>query len=53
MHTTFNCGVGLVIVIDKQDCQSAIDVLTAQGENVWKLGTISKRDNPEIPVIFS
>ncbi len=53
MYTTFNCGVGLVLVIDNKNCQTALDTLTAMGEHVWELGTISKRENPEIPVIFS
>ena len=53
MHLTFNCGVGMVIVVDRKDCQSAIDILTDQGETVWEFGTISKRANAEIPVIFS
>lgn len=53
MQITFNCGVGLVLVIDKKDCKSAIDILTAQGERVWEFGTISKRVSADIPVIFS
>lgn len=53
MYTTFNCGVGLVLIIDKQDCQAAVNTLTSLGENAWELGTISKRERPGVPVIFS
>ena len=52
MSTTFNCGVGMVLVVDRADCNSAINILKNQGEQAWELGTISPRENPEQPVIF-
>jgi phosphoribosylformylglycinamidine cyclo-ligase len=52
MYTTFNCGVGLVLVIDRENSRTAIETLAALGETVWELGTISKREKPEVPVIF-
>ncbi len=52
MYTTFNCGVGLVLVVDSKNARTAIDLLNAQGETAWELGTISKREKPEMPVIF-
>jgi len=52
MNTTFNCGVGMVLVIDRAHCHSAINILKAQGEQAWELGTINPLENPEHPVIF-
>jgi len=52
MYTTFNCGVGLVLVVDSANSRTAIDTLNALGENAWELGTISKREKADTPVIF-
>ncbi len=40
MHRTFNCGIGLVIVIDQNDQQKTIDLLTQMGESVSVIGQI-------------
>lgn len=52
MHLTFNCGVGLVLVVDPSDCQAAIDILNSLGETAWQIGAISKRTDPQKPVIY-
>jgi len=44
MHRTLNCGIGLVIVIDKADQQKTIDLLTACGETVSVIGEIEHSD---------
>jgi phosphoribosylformylglycinamidine cyclo-ligase len=40
MYRTFNCGVGLVIVVPAAEKDRAVEILTAQGENAWVLGHI-------------
>lgn len=40
MYRTFNCGVGLVLVVDEADAERAITTLVAQGERAWRLGSI-------------
>lgn len=52
MYRTFNCGVGLVLVVDASVAQSAIDVLKDAGENAWLIGNISARDGSEEQVKF-
>lgn len=52
MYTTFNCGVGLVLVVDSENSRTAIDTLNALGETTWELGTISNREKADTPVIF-
>ena len=40
MRRTFNCGVGMVVVVDSADVTRAVDVLTAAGESAWEIGRI-------------
>ncbi len=42
MYRTFNCGVGMVIAVDANDAEKAIEVLNAQGEKLGK-SDISKK----------
>jgi phosphoribosylformylglycinamidine cyclo-ligase len=45
MHRTFNCGIGMVIVVDQKDQQTAMDLLTQLGESVSVIGQIEASDN--------
>lgn len=49
MYRTFNCGVGMVLVVDATEQQQAIDLLNASGETAFALGEI-KAGNAETPV---
>ena len=40
MRRTFNCGVGMVVVVNPAHAVRAIDLLNANGEQAWQLGTI-------------
>jgi len=40
MRRTFNCGVGMIVVVEKNDLESALDNLNSQGENAWHIGDI-------------
>ncbi len=40
MRRTFNCGVGMVVVVDASDADRAIESLCASGESAWLLGTV-------------
>jgi phosphoribosylformylglycinamidine cyclo-ligase len=54
MYTAFNCGVGLVLIVNQADADQAINLLTQQGETAWRLGDICKRsDAGSAQVIFS
>ncbi len=44
MVRTFNCGVGMVVVVSPDDAERTIEILTEQGESAWQLGTISPSD---------
>ncbi|MDP2834528.1 MAG: phosphoribosylformylglycinamidine cyclo-ligase [Pseudomonadota bacterium] len=43
MHRTFNCGIGMVVVVAEADAEAAMRFLTAQGETVYRLGEIATR----------
>ena len=40
MRRTFNCGVGMVVVVDEAQADDAIRVLVDQGEEAWRLGRV-------------
>ncbi len=44
MYRTFNCGVGLVIVVDEADVDTALSVLNDAGEDAWLIGGIADLD---------
>ena len=44
MFNTFNMGVGMSVVVDKNDADKAISVLKDNGENAYLLGEIVKSD---------
>ena len=53
MVRTFNCGVGMVVVVSAEDADQAIDTLNQQGETAWKLGTINHSEQQSPSVSFT
>ena len=45
MFNTFNMGVGMSIVVAKEDVEKALSVLRANGEEAYVLGEIVKSDD--------
>ena len=45
MFNTFNMGVGMSIVVGKQDADKALEVLKANGEDAYIVGEIIKSEN--------
>ena len=45
MFNTFNMGVGMSVVVKKEDAEKAINILKANGENAYVMGEIVKSDN--------
>ncbi len=47
MLRTFNCGVGMVVCLPEALADKAVAILQAQGENVFRLGSIEASDQQE------
>ncbi|WP_375592061.1 phosphoribosylformylglycinamidine cyclo-ligase [Chitiniphilus eburneus] len=47
MHRTFNCGVGMVVIVAADDAERAIALLSAEGETVYRLGAVRERNGDE------
>jgi len=43
MLRTFNCGVGMVLVVNENDQQACIDQLVELGEQAWSIGRIVEK----------
>jgi phosphoribosylformylglycinamidine cyclo-ligase len=42
MHRVFNCGIGMVLVVDPSYANRAADHLRASGETVYEIGKIEQ-----------
>ena len=49
MYRTFNCGVGMIVVVADEHYQQAIDILNNSGETAFLMGEI-RTGNSDIPV---
>jgi phosphoribosylformylglycinamidine cyclo-ligase len=47
MYRTFNCGIGMAVIVGKADADTAIKHLQAAGETVWAIGEIRARQSDE------
>jgi phosphoribosylformylglycinamidine cyclo-ligase len=50
LHRVFNCGIGMVVVVARDDADAARGLLEAQGEKVFLIGEIRPRGAGEAPV---
>ena len=47
MYRTFNCGIGMVVIVDESDAAVALNQLHTTGETAWAIGTIQARQGDE------
>ncbi|MBI1174822.1 MAG: phosphoribosylformylglycinamidine cyclo-ligase [Sideroxydans sp.] len=47
MYRTFNCGIGMAVIVATDDAAAAIRHLEAAGETVWTIGAIRARQGDE------
>ncbi|MBU0688929.1 MAG: phosphoribosylformylglycinamidine cyclo-ligase [Gammaproteobacteria bacterium] len=47
MFRTFNCGIGMVVIVDAADADAAVKQLQEAGETVSRIGIIRARSNDE------
>jgi phosphoribosylformylglycinamidine cyclo-ligase len=53
MHRTFNCGIGMVVVVPAEHAQSAVDLLRGEGEEALIIGEIGSRSDDEPSVVIN
>ena len=53
MLRVFNMGVGMMMIVSEKDVAEVMDRLEKLGEKPYCIGHIEKRDDDELPVIFS
>lgn len=51
MNRVFNCGIGMIVIVDKADEQATLDALNAEGEKAYSLGVIRDRADNEAQTI--
>jgi phosphoribosylformylglycinamidine cyclo-ligase len=47
MFRTFNCGIGMVVVVAAQDADAVVKHLQSVGETVSRIGVIRTRNGSE------
>ena len=51
MYRTFNCGIGMVLVLNEEDADTAIELLNQSGETAFRLGEItSSSGSPDVVI---
>ncbi len=45
MFNTYNMGVGMSVVVDKNDADKALEILHSQGEDAYIIGEVEKSDD--------
>ncbi len=42
MYRTFNCGIGMLLILSQEDADKAMDILSEQGEKIYRIGYVTK-----------
>lgn len=51
MYKTFNCGIGMAVVVSKEHVAQARQLLEASGETVYEIGHIRAQNAGEAPTV--
>jgi phosphoribosylformylglycinamidine cyclo-ligase len=51
MYKTFNCGIGMAIIVAKEHATAAKELLEASGETVFEIGQIRAQNPGEAPTV--
>jgi len=53
MHRVFNCGIGMTVIVSKENAEAAMAQLQAAGETVYRIGEIRARAEGEAQTIVA
>lgn len=53
MYRTFNCGIGMVVILSQTDADEALKLLKSEGEEAFIIGKIRARQSDEHPTIVA
>ena len=42
MYRTFNCGIGMAVVVAASDADRALEILRESGETAWVIGELGE-----------
>jgi phosphoribosylformylglycinamidine cyclo-ligase len=53
MYRTFNCGVGMILVVPAEQLENSLALLSQAGENAWHIGEIKSAvaDEEQVEII--
>lgn len=51
MYKTFNCGIGMAVIVSAENAAAATRLLEAEDEQVWTIGQIRRQKADEAPTI--
>ena len=51
LHRTFNCGIGMVLVVDPSNVQTALAQLAADGERAWVIGEVVPDSEQTVTIV--
>ena len=51
MYRTFNCGIGMAVIVSAGDAEAAMRQLEAAGETVWRIGSITQRQEGQAQTV--
>ncbi len=51
MHRVFNCGIGMAVIVSAADADAATGLLSAAGEQVWKIGVVRESNEGEAQTV--
>ena len=51
MHRVFNCGIGMTVIVSKENADTAMAQLQAAGETVYRIGEIRTREEGQAQTV--